>query len=379
MKHLGLIVAAVAWVACAAAQPATPPTQAIAADPNNAAVLEQLADLSFRELVSEARRLIDAEQYEAAKPYVAAAAQKDRKSLDVSLLLGDLALAENDVRTARPLYLSVYRVDRNDFRANLGLGKLYLRTRVWRQAANYLEKAEQTAPLGKVPEVQQLLAEAYRGGGQVLKAVEVAQKAVSGAPQDYDARRSLTSALLAAERTEQALGEAEMFVKIARDQVVSAPDSPAALADLRTARELQLQALRRAFRDMLQVGPSGQRVDEVTPGREAEAAGVLKQISEVMVMQAETNRLLAYHDVLSFAERIVELDDDNADYWRDYGLMLLETRRMDEAREALRRAVELNPDDQAARAQLERLGAGAPGAAAGGAQAEQAAPSGDDS
>lgn len=148
----------------------------------NEEMIARLREMTLTDLIAEARRLIDAENIREAAPYVAVARERDPDNIEITVLLGELALLNGEIQPAREKLLEAYRVNRNNYHAAVALGRLYLITRRYRQAVNYLEKAEEIAPPDQHARAQRLLAEAYLGSGMLIKARDMAQRAADAAP-----------------------------------------------------------------------------------------------------------------------------------------------------------------------------------------------------
>lgn len=362
MLRRGMVIAVLAGMALgAAAQEAPEETPQQLSDLDQAQV-QRMQQMSITELLREARRLIDDEDYIGAAPYLQLVERRDPENMELKPLLARAMLHTGEFERARELFLEVHRINSSDFQANLGLGQLYLQARQWRQSLRYLEVAEATAPPDQTALVLRLLAEAYRGSGQYVKAIETAERAVTTAPDDYGARYALVGALIDAQNFERAVTEAEQMERIAEREMAENPGDRAALDRLIRAQSAYVSALRSAFVSMMAMGPDGQPTDEPAEGKEAEAAATLSRIVQLLAQLAESRRLQSIYDLMPFAEKMVEYQPENAAYWRDYGLLLAETRQRGEAIEAFEKAVELNPQDTVARTWLEQMRGGSPSA-----------------
>ncbi|MBN2447996.1 MAG: tetratricopeptide repeat protein [Phycisphaerae bacterium] len=320
--------------------------------------VDELKAMSFEELLAEARRLIDDGEIRKSIPYIQMARTRDDTSPGLKTLRGEVLLATGNIQEARPLLMEAYHADANDFRVNYALGRLYLGTRIWRQAYVYLEHAEQLAPLDRSTEVQRALAEAYLGARQISRATEFAEKAARGArgqDNEYTVWRTLVAVLIENREFERAISEAEHLVELAEREYTADPGDAKKLTQLSNARQILVAALQTSGTELFASGPDGMPTDQVVPGAEARVAALIKHVGEIMALQAEVQRILAYHDVVTLAERAVQYDPTNADYQRDLGLLLVEISKYDEAIVAFEKALELNPGDQISARNLELL------------------------
>ncbi len=320
------------------------------------AEIDRLQGMSLEELVRNARDLLDSEKYEAAVPYIVVARSRAEDDQEVKALNAELSLLKRDIKKARELFLEVYRANPNDYYANLGLGRLYLATRQFKQAEIYLEKAEQRAAQDQISLVRRLLAETYRGLKKSLKAVQLAEQAVNGRPDDYVTRQTLVMTLVEAAQLERAAEEAVNLEQIARDRIAADAADVDALQQLLSALQVHMLALQQSFQQLAVMGPGRQPTDQVLDVNKPRAAALSMEVAELQLMQAETARLISYHQILEFMKKAIEYVPDNADYQRDYGLLLMRTNQSEAAIAPLRRALELNPDDDVARRQLQALG-----------------------
>lgn len=318
-------------------------------------MIERLRGMTLSDLLSEARRLIDEEQIREAAPYVAVARERDPRNFEVTVMLGEMALLNGEIQPAREKLLEAYRANRNDYRAAVGLGRLYLATRRYRQAVNYLEQAEEVAPLAQVARAQRYLAEAYLGSGLLIKARDVAQRAVDAEPDGYDPRRVLATVLIAVRDLDQALVHVQALERIARDEAAANPGDLRSLQRLIQAWAVHQQALRERLGELVVVGPDGVPTDEVLPTHKAEAAKITRRMVELLLRQNEANRMAKLFEIVEVSEQTLVYAPDSSSHWHDHGLLLLETQQYEPAYKAFEKAVELDPANSSAQDQLNKL------------------------
>ncbi len=370
LSSLGSTAAVMLMVTAAAAQlQLSPPTDSVTPEAETPEqIRERLMAMPLRELLDGTEELIDEGEIEKALARATVARERDPENPRVRLLLGEALLAAGNVQNARPLLLDVFRLDENNYRANLALGKLWLQSRVWRQAETYLSKAVELAPAGSGYVAQRLLAEAYLGSRQLSRARDVATQAAQRArntPLAYDAQQTLVLVLLASEEEQYldaAVRGAQGLEQQAAAEFQRDPGSRERLERLVASRQLLLEALQAVGQKMFLLGPDQMPTDQPQPGREAELAAVSRRVADVLVLQAGAQRLLSLHNVLPFLDRALEFTPESASLWRDRGLLLFELNRFREGVASLERALELDPDDQVTRERLDglrsRMGAG---------------------
>ena len=339
----------------------------------------QSVELSLDELVKRGEALLAAERLEEAYAYLQAALRRDPQFLPALLLDADLAWKRGDLEHARQRWLEVLRIQRGDFRANFGLGRYHARHQSWRSAMFYLEAALKVAPADRKPDVLMELAQAYRGVGDRARARDAARQAAELAPESLEARGLYVSLLLESGELDEAVVQAEKLVELALNLAKRNHYSIESLRQLNNAYSQQIQVLRVHYQQLNERNPDGSYTDRILPGKQRQAAEVLSRLIDVYASQQELQRVLAAYDMATlFAKRMVELDPGNPDAWRKLARLqrqalqfadaagsyqkVLELRPDDpQARsalsETLKRLLELDPGNQAARRQLEALGA----------------------
>lgn len=357
-----LLVCGTTGLGLAAAQ--TPPASQPQSPPPNQAQTGapvRAQDLSMSQLEALAHGAFNQGQYEMASRTAAEMLRRDPSNLDAKLLLGDLAELGGDLFNARKYYREVLDVQPGDYRANYGLGRTYLAGNQARQAQYYLEQARRVAAPEQLADLLPTLATAYREANELLRAEETARLAVQANPTSYAAHEILAIVGVEKEDFPLALDESAKMVALAKQQLAQNPGDRARLQQVYAAQQAQLQVLSAYHNTMYEKDATGQRTDRLIPGNEAQAAAVLKQIVDLFVLQAEIERTLSYFQLVSFAERMVKYQPNNVDYVLQLALLQLRTNQLAEASQNFQHALELDPQNQTARQQLERLRAsGAP-------------------
>lgn len=311
--------------------------------------------MSISEMLMEAERLVAAQQYAEAHPYVSAALRQDAGNVQALSLEGEILAQLNQHTLARQSFLAVREIQPNDFRANFGLGRMYVSSGVFRQALQYLKIAEPVAPPERKAELFVLLARAERGTGTASRALETVQRAIEADPLSFDAWRYATMLLVETEDFDRALLATQNLVRIAESELTKDPADRAALERLYLAYDARMAVLRSYHVRLYDRNLDGTSSDRLLPGTEKAAASMLQAMVETMVMQAELRRTMAFHEMLTLAQRTVEYDSSNTQYWAQLGLLYVNTAQFDRARAAFERAIELEPQNMQAREQLEQL------------------------
>jgi tetratricopeptide (TPR) repeat protein len=315
-----------------------------------------LTTLTIPQLLDEARAALDAKNALLAQSMVQAVFQRDEGNLEASLIDAEIATLEGDADRARKRYRMVVAVRPNDFEANLGLGRIYSRSKVYRQAMGYLERAKSSAPPERAAEAMTLLAKAYRGAGYLGKALEAVQRAVDHDPDSVESWEYLVQLRTQGEDYERALLDSDQLLALTRRKAIEQPSDRDALTRLHAAYETQRGVLGAHHRTLYQPNPVGNPSDKLLPGMEKKAAENLRRIVDLMIVQAELLRTLSYFEVRNVAERAATYDPTNVNVQIQYGLLLRNTSEIDKARTAFEKVLELDPANAEAQRQLSSLG-----------------------
>jgi len=348
---LALGVALLAGVPVMAQSEAPAPTT----QPSQPAGIEAMSN---EEIVARARELIrrgvNLDDAQRALRFVFT---RSPEFVDARVALAELAEAMQDSARAREIYQELLNKDPNNFAANLGMGKAYLGAGWARQATRYLERAALAAPSERKGEALALLSQSYLEERKADKAAEAAEQAVQAAPDSVQARTQLAVVRYQLRQFNAALDDARALVTTARKQLESDPGNAQLLSQLARAYELLAQVLSESHRALYQTGSDGKPTDRIRPGKEKEAAALLKQLVETGVTQSEVRRVQTYHGLLALAERAVQYDPENVSYLLDYGYLLYQTSQPQRAAEVFQRVLQLDSNNLKAREQLEAMGA----------------------
>lgn len=330
----------------------SPETQPSAAAPAAPRTPKEALDL-IEQLLDSARAARDDDRPEESRAQLAEAQRGLRTLLEAGLhsprakvLEGDLLTEAGEHSEARKRYKEVLEVDKFNFRANLGLGRFYVLSRLWRQAALYLREAQRVAPRGRQAEVLRLLAVCLSGQGKPADAVSYAEQAVAADPEGFKSLQLLVQVCIDARQHESAVEAAQSLLATVRRYYQAQPAERSRVQRLLVAHETLLAALREYHNTLYRRDARGAFTDQVLPGQEAEAARVLSQMARVGEEQAELRRLLASYDVLVVMERAVEYQPDNTSYLLDLAGLLLATNQTERAIETYQRILQVSdPSD----------------------------------
>lgn len=314
-----------------------------------------LEGMSVPELLEAADQAIVGRQFARAEEALQRVLQRDSTNVEAIFLLAETAEALGNIIGARTLYLRILEIEKNHFGANFGLARAWSRSRVWRQAAQYLRVAERVAPPDRIGDVQAFLASALRGMHQWPEALAVAQKAINAAPDSIIARQTIAGIYMDMGNFEGALGAAEVLVAISAKQLAESPGSFGALQNMDAAFTLRISALTVFVQSFYEINESGQRVDRLVPGAERDTAAVLNELRKSLEAQAELQLRMRYHEALPAALRAASYAPENLDYLRDLALLHQKTYQIDEAIATYRRILEIDPAHAVAREQLQLL------------------------
>lgn len=366
-----LVAVSVATTACsqiATAEPqTTPPPEALEAGPaeETAEALasltrEQIAAMSVDELKARARTAVAAEAFGVADQLVREALSREGTAgdLELTLLTGEARLGLNDLSVARAAFTEVINADPNDFRANLGLGALYLRGSrpVYRQATTYLQRARELA-VSQQDRVDalRLLSEAHLGNHQPIDAVRAGEEALQLDPDNFGTMFVLTQAYIDAGAFDSAIQLAKRLEERAKGLWAEDRGNPTAVQRLAVAARTNVGALRNQTTELFERGPDGQPTDRPAPGQEQRIAQLLEEVVRLETLKIEAERLLQLHALAGIAERATSYAPNRPDSWIRYGDLLAQTYQDQAARDAFRKALELDPENEEASQRLQQL------------------------
>ncbi len=367
LSLLSLWLAVSATLCPAQEEPTTAPGQPPAAEQEQPAGARSLADVSIPELLYEAAQLRVARRYNEAVNYCQVVLQRDPSNVGALRLLGDMFWETKNAEPARNAWLRVLEIQKNDFVANFGLGRLYLAQRLHRQAKPCLETAARVVPAGPPelkPQVLIALAQAYHGSGDRDEALGTIERALALAPGNFEAQYALvllrTEAALREKRDEdfdQTLVEAQKLVRIAADDLRANGITPERVQTLQAAYQAELQVLSAFGWVLYEPNPDGKTLsDQLLRGMEKRAAAIVSKIVDVRLRQVDLQRTMSYFMILDLAATAVKYDGGtNPRTLLDLGLLQKQTEQWEAAIETFRKVLELDPGNEVAQRELEAL------------------------
>ncbi len=283
----------------------------------------------------------------------------DPKNVDAHVVLGELLTEMRDLNAARKHFKLALDEEASNFRANLGLGRFYLESHLWRQAGGYLQTAARVAPTARQAETLRLLASSFLGEGKRLEAATAAEQAVKADPQDIDSLFLLIQIYLDTEQVEKALDRAHTLVEACRQMRETKMADTAALEQLINAYQYQIKCLASFYGSLCKRDARGRRTEQIEPGKEADAVRVLSEIAAASEDVAKLNWELSYHQTLRVLEPVAACQKDetrerlesNTRYLLDMAGLYWATHQSDKAietfqrLESLTKPSDLNPAD----------------------------------
>gem|GEM_PF-1702277 len=249
---------------------------------------------------------------------------------EANVVAGEICLDTNDYDSGRDFFKRVLDAEPSNFKANIGMGKIYMAARQWRQAVAFLEKAESVAPRDGSAEAKRLLAVAYAQMGHMQKSTEKALEAVQAGPDDLDTLLTLiqvrqTAASRDPQQIPVAVADAEKYLQKAVAAVERNPWDRKLLSRLNSAYQILLSPppnvglLQSYHNSFYQRDARNQPTDQLLPGKGPDAAAVLIRMADIFRQQALLNVIIVEHDVLTLLERAVDdrYDPKNVQYLVD--------------------------------------------------------------
>ncbi|MBI3492955.1 MAG: tetratricopeptide repeat protein [Acidobacteria bacterium] len=307
----------------------------------------------------------------------------DLKPADAPTLiwLGEMYLDQSRPDQAQPLFLRALSRDPNSAAALSGAGRAALAKHEFTRAIDYLERALAADP--RALSLHYSLAAAYRSAGQLDQARAHLDQRGGGRPAPHDPLMETYEAVLRSPLNYETQGlralesgQVKEATDLFRKGLELAPDDPKLLHRLGTALFMEGDTARavQQFEQALRRAPEfpkahfGLGMVFSLSGRPAEAiehfaAAVKYQPDYVEARLGLAEALLAtgrLQESLPHFERIVELDPGFTGAWVMYAKTLIQLRRYREARDRLRQARRVHPDEPELRDLLVRLPAAAP-------------------
>lgn len=316
----------------------------------------RVVDLSIPEQLKVVIDLFNARRYADAEAVLSVIFRRDENNFEACILGGDMALAQKRPEAARQYYLRARKMQPGDFRANWGLGRIYVDRRIYRQAVTYLEIARPVAPPDKLSEVLVKLAQAYGGSGQTPKGFAALTEALASDPTNVDALNLMVSLRMTTNEYEPALDASAKLVEIARANLMREPGQRQYVQELDGAYDTRLRTLRAYHQTLYELLPDGRRSDRLMKGRESLAAAQLREMMNIAIIRAELQRVDTYFQALIlFADRAVQYDPTNVEGLLTVAGLYASTSQWDLAVETYQRVLQIDPSNAEAQQRLDAL------------------------
>ncbi|MBK9128803.1 MAG: tetratricopeptide repeat protein [Phycisphaerales bacterium] len=288
---------------------------------------------------------------------------RDPLNTDANLLSGELGLEANDYDTARKYFAQVTQIEPNNYRANVGLGRIWNANRSFRQAVLFLELAERVAPdVKRGSEVKRLLASSYLGMGNVTKALEKIEEAIRLDPESLEslrARMDINLQLAARDPAfiPVAVSDSSDYLARVRKQAEAEPGSVERLREVEQAYDAAILAVRTLHNSYYERDAQRRPTNRLIRDKEAEAAAALNRLAELAGEVAVIRLTIANHDIIQFAAaKAVELDPKNVKYLENLAALYQRTNQREQAIETCQKILALQPSHAAARQFLDSVG-----------------------
>lgn|GEM_PF-1147058 len=320
------------------------------------AALEKWAETrTIAGLLETARSFLKSEDNLRAQVVVDAILKRDPAVTEANLMQAELAFRGNKIDVARQIWMRVRAEFRNNFQANLGLGRIHLGKRSTRSAEHYLVIAESVAPPARRAEVLRYLAQAYRANGKRTDALSTLDESLRLDNGNYEARALMVMLLTENQDWQRATDESEALVRMAKDQVRADRSSLDLLQQLYSAYETQAQVLTSRGQQFLVRNPDGTFSERVLAGRQSEAAAVMNKYIDVRVAQAELSQVISDHNILAEAEEALTILGKNVDLLMKVGLLRRRVGRSLDAVALFEAVLKIDPTHEAARTEALEL------------------------
>lgn len=256
---------------------------------------------------------------------------------DAAIGLADCLMKVRNHLKAKEIYDVCLKRSPDDWRANFGLGNIYLQREYYKLARPLLERAAALAPEKSRAQVRVNLAVAFRGLHQMPEAIEQARLAIAHDPSSLEARRMLISLYLEDKRLEDAVAENVGALGYIRKNLTAQPDDRQMLAQM-------IQVLGQMI-DLLQRKLAAQPDD----------ATVRLQLIDNMEQQGLIGQQLTYYQELDLLQPALDKTPDNPDLLLARARLLHLVGRPAQAVADLRKILAASPNNTKAKLLLERV------------------------
>lgn len=315
----------------------------------------QLMEMPVPELLAKARVECEAKNYNFAKILLDEILRRDETHLEALTLAGESALESGDGETARERFLRVIDIQPNDFRANYGLGELYLQIGLMHQSLGYLLKAQPVVPPDKRVEHLVKLAQAYRGTNNPLEAAATIRQALELDPNKKGAIATLVGLLIQQRRFDEALPQADKLIELTMAELREDPGVRANVEELYQAYDAKLTVLRAMHQRQYRLNPDGSASSELLPGEGPRAAKLLDEVVTLLIFQSEIRTVIDHFGMITFVEQAIDYDPGNVSLRMRAAQLYELTSQLAKAAAAYQEVIDLAPDNTDAASRLALL------------------------
>ena len=244
--------------------------------------------------------------------------------------IGDVQTELFDRDAALQAYETSIRIQSQDARTRLALGRFYLERSEPDQAIRHLRAALEIDPM--LAAAYPVIGRAYRQAGDLQSAMTILKKALDANPADQESRYTLGQVLQAMGRVDEGQLELDKYERI-RQQIDTANDKYKTALSHLAAREFSAaeKSLQEALRLAPMYGPALHSLGTLLLDR-----GSAKQAADTLNRAVEANPL-------------------NAASWFSLGAAYFRIGKLPEALQAVQRAIVLNDEDEEYRRLLSQI------------------------
>ena len=233
--------------------------------------------------------------------------------------IGDVQAELFDRDAALQAYETALRIQPQDARTRLSLGRLYLERSEANPAIAHLRAALEIDPLLRA--AYPVLGRAYRQTGDLLSAIAILKKALDADPADQESRYALGQVFLAAGRLDEGRKELDKYETIQRQVAGANAKYETALSRLEAGKTSEAeQLLREAVRLAPTYGPA------------------LHSLGALLLDRGSPEK------AIEFLKRSVEANPLHAASWFSLGAAYFKKGQLPDALEAAKRALVLDED-----------------------------------
>jgi len=243
-----------------------------------------------------------------------------RNEASVWRSIGDVQLELFDREAALHAYTEALRIQPDDARTRLALGRFYLQRGEVGPAIDHLHASLEIDP--SLRAAYPVLGRAHLQAGEFPAAVTVLKKALEADPADQESRYALGRALLAMGRGDEGRAESDRYERIRQEVTAADRHYRDALSRLAEGKSAEAETL---LRETVRLAPA--------------YGPALQSLGTLLVDHGSPEK------ALGFLQRAVEVNPLNAAAWYGLGAAYFKSGKMSEALQAAKCAAALNEDE----------------------------------